>query len=383
MHILIVPNAFKNSLEAAEAADAIEAGLKLSKLVCTTTCFPVADGGDGTGGLIIEKCNGAIITREVRDPLGRKIRSSFGLIDNSKTAVIEMADASGLRLLKKSELKPLRASSYGTGELIKSALDEDVRKMVVGMGGSATVDGGCGILSALGVKFMDGAGKQLPAVPEDLLKMTAVDASALDPRIFDCEIVILCDVNNKLLGPNGAAKVFGPQKGATPKDVVLLDAFLKKFSSITARQTGIDMAGIKHSGTAGGAAAGLHAWLNAKLVNGIDSFLSLTNFDEELHKCNLVITGEGSIDAQTLDGKGPYGVALRAKNKNIPVIGMAGKVPAENDDKLNACFDVLISINNETDDLAAAMKNTRANLIQTATEIGDRIAVNGLGSLKT
>jgi glycerate kinase len=383
MHILIAPNAFKNSLDAAAVARAIQVGLEQSKLVCTTACFPVADGGDGTGGLIIEKCKGSIITRDVHDPLGRKIKSSFGLIGNGKTAVIEMADASGLRLLEKTELNPLRASCYGTGELIKFAVDEGARKIIIGMGGSATVDGGCGILNALGITFLDAVGKQLIAVPDDLLKMAIVDVSSLDPRIFDCEIVILCDVNNKLLGPNGAAKVFGPQKGARPEDVDLLDSFLDKFSSVTARQTGIDMAGIDHSGTAGGAAAGLHAWLNAKLVNGIDYFLSLTDFDAALYKCDLVITGEGSIDAQTLDGKGPYGVALMAKNHHIPVIGMAGKIPAERDDKLNACFDVLISINNGTDDLVTAMKNTRKNLTRAATEIGDRIALDGLRSTTT
>ena len=381
MHILIAPNAFKNSLDASAAAEAIQQGLKESKLICTTTCFPVADGGDGTGSLIIKKCNGSIVTRDVHDALGRQIKSSFGLIGNGKTAVIEMADASGVRLLKKEQLNPLKASSFGTGELIKFALDEGVNKIIIGMGGSATVDGGCGILNALGITFLDAVGKQLIAVPDDLLKMAIVDVSFLDPRTFDREMVILCDVNNKLLGANGAARVFGPQKGAIPEEVDLLDSFLERFSSITARQTGIDMAGIKHSGTAGGAAAGLHAWLNAKLLNGIDYFLSLTDFDAALYKCDLVITGEGSIDAQTLNGKGPYGVALRAKNQHIPVIGMAGKIPAENDDKLNKYFDVLISINNETDDLAAEMKNTRVNLIRAAMDLGSRVALNGLSSL--
>jgi len=378
MHILIAPNAFKNSLDAVAVADAIRVGLEQSKLVCTTTCFPIADGGDGTAGLIIEKCNGSIITKEVHDPLGRKIRSSFGLIGNGKTAVIEMADASGLRLLNKNELNPLKASSFGTGELIKFALDEGVKKIIIGMGGSATVDGGCGILSALGIKFMDAAGKRLTAVPEDLLKMMAVDASAPDPGIVGCEIVILCDVNNKLLGPNGAATVFGPQKGASPKDVVLLNLFLEKFSNITAVQTGVDMVGVDHSGTAGGAAAGLHSWLNAKLVNGIDYFLSLTNFDKVLENCDVVITGEGSIDAQTLEGKGPFGVAVKAKNQYIPVIGMAGKIPLQPNTELNKYFDVLVSINHTTADLEIAMKNTRANLISTATSIGDQIALKGL-----
>jgi len=383
MHIVIAPNAFKNSLDAAGVAEAIRSGLELSRLNCTTTCFPIADGGDGTAALVIEKYKGTVIAVDVHDPLGRKVRSSFGLIDNGKTAVIEMADASGVRLLKKNELQPMQASSYGTGELIKSALDRGVGKIILGMGGSATVDGGCGILNALGITFLGPAGERLTAVPEDLQKMTSVDASALDPRIVDCEIVILCDVNNKLLGPNGAATVFGPQKGASPKDVVLLNLFLEKFSNITAVQTGVDMVGVDHSGTAGGAAAGLHSWLNAKLVNGIDYFLSLTNFDKVLENCDVVITGEGSIDAQTLEGKGPFGVAVKAKNQNIPVIGMAGKIPLVPNAELNKYFDVLVSINHTTADLEIAMKNTRANLISIATSIGDQIALNRLGSLNT
>ncbi|HEY8780178.1 MAG TPA: glycerate kinase [Mucilaginibacter sp.] len=378
MHILIAPNAFKNCLNATEVALAIEQGLKLSKLDCTTTCFPIADGGDGTSSLIIEMCNGETISKEVHDPLGRKINASFGMIDNRKTAVIEMADASGLRLLKKDELEPLRASSYGTGELIKFALDEGVNKIIIAMGGSATVDGGCGMLSALGVVFLDAASNRLEAIPIELINMTAVDISRLDKRIFNCEVVILCDVDNKLLGPQGAAYVFGPQKGATPKAVNVLDDFLKNFAGISFAQSGIDIANIKHSGTAGGAAAGLHVWLNAKLVKGIEYFLSLTNFDEALNGSDLVITGEGSIDRQTLQGKGPYGVALEAKNRNIPVIGIAGKVPLEQDDELQKYFDVLISINNEPADLAIAIKNTRKNLIRKARIIGDLMAVNDL-----
>jgi glycerate kinase len=326
----------------------------------------------------IEICSGETISKEVHDPLGRKVTASFGMIDNGKTAIIEMADASGLRLLKKDELEPLRASSFGTGELIKFALDEGVNKIIIAMGGSATVDGGCGILSALGVVFLDASGNHLEAIPIELINMAKIDISALDKRIFNCELVILCDVDNKLLGPQGAAYVFGPQKGATPKAVNILDDFLKNFAGISFAQSEIDIAKIKHSGTAGGAAAGLHAWLNAKLVNGVGYFLSLTNFDKELRGSDLVITGEGSIDRQTLQGKGPYGVALKAKSQHIPVIGIAGKIPQEQDEDLQQYFDVLVSINNEPGDLAAAMKNTRENLIRTAKMIGDLLAVNDL-----
>ncbi len=372
MHILIAPNAFKNSLDAIQVAKAIEQGLKQSSLECTTECFPIADGGDGTGSLIIESCKGTIVTKEVHDPLGRKISSQFGLIDNGKTAVIEMADASGLRLLKKDELNPLKASSYGTGELIRFALDAGAKKIIIAMGGSASVDGGCGILNALGIKFLDKEGKHLSAVPADLIHMAKIDVSNLDKRIRDCEIVILCDVNNVLLGPDGAANIFGPQKGASADDVKILEAFLKNFAEVSAAQSGTDMTRLKHGGAAGGATSGLHTWLDAKLVNGIEYFLKLTNFDEALKRADLVITGEGSIDRQTLQGKGPYGVALSAKKKKIKVIGLAGKI--EKGQELNKYFDELISINEEPFAISDAMKHTHINLINSAMEIGNRIA---------
>ncbi len=207
-----------------------------------------------------------------------------------------------------------------------------------------------------------------------MINIARIEASNLDKRILDREVVILCDVNNKLLGPEGAAAVFGPQKGASPIDVLLLDSFLENFAAVSLAQTDKDMSRIKHGGAAGGATAGLHTWLNAKLVNGIDYFLSLTNFDEALERSDFVITGEGSIDRQTLQGKGPYGVAVKAKEKGIPVIGLAGKV--EQDKELNHYFNELININNEPVDLVTAMRNTKENLVEAGKEIGDRIAAN-------
>lgn len=372
MHILIAPNAFKNSLDASRTAKAIERGLRQSRLDCTTECFPIADGGDGTGSLIIDRCKGVIVSQQVYDPFGRTIDSRFGLIDNGKTAVIEMADASGLRLLKKEELNPMQASSYGTGELINAALDKGVTKIIIAMGGSATVDGGCGILKALGIEFFDKDGTPLRAIPDELLKMTRINDSGLDVRIRDTEIVILCDVNNKLLGPEGAAAVFGPQKGTSPSDVRLLDNFLVNFAAVSKARLGTDMTAIRHGGAAGGATAGLYTWLNAKLVNGIEHFLSLTGFDQALKNADMVITGEGSIDIQTLQGKGPYGVAVEAKGKSIKVIGLAGKI--ERDRVLDKYFDELISINKEFIDMPTAIANTEKNLIETAQELGNLIA---------
>ncbi len=376
MHILISPNAFKNSLNAEDTAAAIREGLMQSRLDCTCECFPIGDGGDGTGDLIVKKCSGVFIHADVSDPLGRKINAPFGLIDNGKTAVIEMAHASGLRLLKPHELNPLQAWSAGTGEQIKIALDKGAEKIIIGMGGSATVDGGCGILHALGMRFLDVNGNALSGRPHSLTELASVDVSCLDYRILKCEVIVLCDVENMLLGPQGAAAIFGPQKGASGTDVQSLDTTLSTLTMVAFRQTGKDMSEIKYGGTAGGAAAGLYAFLGAKLVNGIDHFLELTGFDSALDKCQLLITGEGSIDEQTLQGKGPYGVANKARQKGIPVIGIAGRVPLKNNDNLGKYFNVLIPIGNEPSELATAIAVASENIIRTSCMAGNLLAVS-------
>ena len=375
MHILIAPNAFKNSLKAVAVAEAIGEGLQKSKLKCSFEYFPIGDGGDGTADLIIKKHNGIAVNVEVNDALGRKINSQFGLIDNGKTAVIELANASGIRLLQTHELKPLHATTYGTGELIKHALNKGVSKIIMCIGGSATVDGGTGILQALGIHFLNNKNEILLDLPESLVNLAAIDSTSFDKRILKCELIILCDVENKLLGESGAAKIFGPQKGASKEEVQKLENALTKLCDITLLETGKDMATIKHGGATGGVAAALSVFCNATLVNGIDHFLSINSFDAALQKADIVITGEGSIDAQTLQGKGPYGVASRAKEKNIPVIGIAGKVPLTTDIELQKYFDVLISINNEPSEIETAIKNTKENLVRTAKTIGDLLAI--------
>ncbi|MEO6456457.1 MAG: glycerate kinase [Ginsengibacter sp.] len=375
MHILIAPNAFKNSLNALGVAEAIGEGLHQSNLNCSIEYFPIGDGGDGTGELIIQKYNGSIIKVEVHDPLGRKIKSSFGLIDNNNTAVIELADASGLRLLQPGELDPLHSTTYGTGELIKHALDKGVSKIIMCIGGSATVDGGTGILQALGIRFLNDKKKTLEGLPESLVSLASIDISDLDQRILNCELIILCDVENKLLGEPGAAKTFGPQKGASAKDVQKMEASLTRFSDIALKETSKDMAAIKHGGAAGGVVAALSVFCNAKAENGIDYFLTIMAFDKALQTTDLLITGEGSLDTQTLQGKGPYGVAVKAKEKNIPVIGIAGEVSLAAYTQLQKYFDVLISINHEPLEITTAILNTKGNLIKTAKTIGDLIAI--------
>jgi glycerate kinase len=374
MHILISPNAFKNSLDAENAAYAIREGLMQSNLPSTFELFPIGDGGDGTADLIIRQQKGMVVTTEVQNPLGNNIKSTFGLIDSQKTAVIEMANASGVRLLKQPELDPLRATSFGTGQQIRIALDKGVKKIIIGMGGSATVDGGTGILQALGIWFLNDQGERL-LNPESLVNLSIIDVSGLDKRIFNCEIVIICDVDNSLLGEEGAAAIFGPQKGATPEGVVKLEASLKRLSEVTLQQTGKDISGIKYGGTAGGAAAGLYAFLNAKLLNGIDYYLQLTEFDKALEKADLVITGEGSIDRQTLKGKGPFGVANKAKLKGVPVVALAGKVPLIKDLELQKYFDVLLSIGDGSFDMNTAMATASENLTRTSREVGNLLAL--------
>ncbi|WP_077921799.1 glycerate kinase [Spirosoma sp. 209] len=376
MHILIAPNAFKHSLNAPEVVLAIQNGLLQSRLDCICTCFPIGDGGDGTGSLMVDQRRGKRVPVTVADPFGRPIASSFGLVDEGQTAIIEMADASGLRLLPPHELNPLRATSFGTGELIRHALDEGATRFVLAVGGSATVDGGTGILRALGVRFLDATGAEL-TTPDQLTALARVDTAGLDSRLLTSDLTILCDVDNTLVGPAGAAAVFGPQKGATPADVQRLDAGLARLAEVARQQTGVDMAAVRHGGAAGGVAAGLHTFLRASLVNGIDFFLTFTGFDRFLEKTDLVITGEGSIDEQTLHGKGPYGVAFRAKQRRLPVIGLAGRIPLHPSETLGQYFDTLLAIGHEPTDLPAAFLHTETNLTRTARQLGNLLAAHG------
>jgi glycerate kinase len=376
MHILIAPNAFKNSLTAGDSAQAIRAGLEESGLDCTIDSFPVGDGGDGTAQIIIEKFKGVNVNAEVHDPLGRKIKASFGLINDGKTAVIEMADASGMRLLSSDELNPLTTSSYGTGELLKLALDKNVNEIIIGLGGSATVDGGAGLLEAIGVRFLDQNGGKLRQLPQDLSQLEEIDISGIDQRIFNCKIIVLCDVDNYLLGENGAAATFGPQKGASALDIPKLEMILQRIADLAYKETKKQMSKVKHGGAAGGIAAALYAFSNAELVNGAEYFLSLTNFQESLKKCDLLITGEGSLDEQTLKGKAPFALAKYAKKYDIPVIGLAGKIPLIPNLQMNKYFDVLIAIGNQPSDLSNAINDTKANLVRTGTMIGNLFTIS-------
>ena len=378
MHILIAPNAFKNSLTAPDAAKAIREGLLDSGLTCIIECFPVGDGGDGTASLIVQHLGGFFIEVQANDPLGRKINVPVGFIDKGKTAVIEMAEVTGLKLLQEKELDPLHATSFGCGELIRAALNHGAGKIILCVGGSATIDGGCGALQAMGVRFLDRSKNELTDLPDSLTDLETIDISGMDKRIFDTEFIILCDVDNFLLGEKGAASVFGPQKGASVHDVIRLENALTRLRDITYLQTGSDMNKIRHGGAAGGITAGLSAFLNARLEKGIDYFLDMTGFDKAMEHADLLITGEGCIDLQTLEGKGPYGVARRAKKKNITVVGLAGKVPLTANTELGRFFDLLMAINQPNEDLESAMSHTDVNLRQTSFELGKMISGGNL-----
>lgn len=375
MRILIAPNAFKNSLPATETAEAIRRGLLQSKLDCFCECFPVADGGDGTADLLVKHLKAKLIDVETTDALGRKITSSFGWIADQHTAIIELADASGLRQLTPGEYDPLSANTFGTGSMIKAALDKGARKILMGIGGSATVDGATGILSAMGMRFIDEQGEPINNLPEGLTRLHSIDLTQWDNRILNVDFVILCDVENLLLGANGAAAIFGPQKGATEPMVIQLESALSKFSALTSRQKGVDLSSVKHGGASGGTAYGLAAWANAKLVHGIDYFLEATGFDKALANADLVITGEGSIDEQTLTGKAPFGVARKAKERNLPALGIAGRIAAEPGSKLNNYFDALLAIGSQPCSLETAMKNTETDLERTGIIIGNILAI--------
>ncbi|QNF35468.1 glycerate kinase [Adhaeribacter swui] len=370
MHVVISPNAFKHSLSGLEVANAIKAGLEESNIDATYFIFPVADGGEGMLEILVNHWQGTYRQVAVLDPLLRPITATFGLVNQGKTAVIELAQASGLKHLTSTEPDPLQASTYGTGQLVKAALDAGVQEILIGVGNSATVDGGTGLLQALGVQFYDEQDQQLPPGAASLRQLARIDLTELDSRLETCEITVVCDVDNPLLGPKGAAFVFGPQKGADEKAVVLLENALTNLAQIIQQQFNKQIAHLPHGGAAGGTAAGLAAILNAKLVPGTEYILQKTNFRELLNNADLLITAEGGLDEQTLAGKGPYGVAKLAKNLKIPVVALAGQMPVDLNLKDFHYFDAVFPIGTGPVPLTEAIAHTAVNLKRTACQVG-------------
>jgi glycerate kinase len=376
MRITLAFDSFKGSLRSDEAANAFEEGLRTVLPDCEVRKAYVADGGEGTMEAIVRSLNGNIIEKTVNDPIGRNIKARYGIIDNGQTAVIEMAEASGLVLLKPKERNPMQTTTYGTGELIVDAIRRGCRKMLIGIGGSATNDGGTGMLSALGFRFLDEKGNVLYGRGSELNKIALIDTHQVLPELRECEFIVACDVTAPLYGPNGAAYVFAPQKGADTEMVEALDKGLKNFAKAIKLFNGKDIAYMPGGGAAGGMGAGMCALLDARLGRGIDMVLDAIRFDEIIKGSDIVVTGEGKIDRQTSMGKTPSGILRRASNQNIPVIAIGGQVEWC-DELRQSGFADIICINEEGQPTEKAMQRSIAyeNMKRTGTKIGQRINI--------
>ncbi len=327
-----------------QAAQAMAEGIKQADSQIETILLPAADGGEGTMNALIGATDGRLVTHQVEDPLGRKISASYGVLGDGNTCVIEIAEASGLTRLSEEERNPLIASSFGTGQLIGHALDAGFRKFVMGLGGSATNDGGAGMLQALGMRFLDTAGRQLVHGGKLLSKLVRIEDAHFDPRIAESVFVIAGDVENPLIGENGASFVFGPQKGATPKTVQQLDRQLTNFANIVEEQTGMALHHKKGAGAAGGAGGALLAFFAGNMRRGIDVVLDAIKFESYLETADVVITGEGKSDRQTLSGKAPFGIAQAASAAGKPVILISGVIEEESKNLLRPYFTSVSSL---------------------------------------
>ncbi|MFV2047606.1 glycerate kinase [Metabacillus sp. YM-086] len=326
MKIVIAPDSFKGSISARDICYAVEKGIRRVLSKVEITHVPLADGGEGTAENIVAASNGHFIYTEVCGPLNKPVQAGYGVLGNQSTVVIEMAQASGLPLLNEDQRNPLITTSYGTGELIKHALDAGYRQFIIALGGSATNDGGAGMLKALGVDFFTSDGHILKGGGASLSELSYFDDSNLDPRLNDSTILVASDVTNLLCGPTGATAVFGPQKGATSEMIEQLDQALFHFSEIVLKQKGINMRELIGGGAAGGMGAALIAFCQAQLKSGIDVVLEEIGFTQILENVDLLITGEGKLDSQTLSGKVIKGVSDQARSKQIPIIALCGAV---------------------------------------------------------
>ncbi|MAG14311.1 MAG: glycerate kinase [Dehalococcoidales bacterium] len=326
MKIVIAPQGFKGNLTALQVARAIEEGIKRVVPDTQTTIKPMADGGEGTVQALVDATGGKMIATEVTGPLGKPVTAQWGILSDKVTAVIEMAAASGLPLVPPEKRDPLVTTTHGTGELVVAALDNGCRKLITGIGGSATNDGGAGMAQALGARLLDAKGKELPSGGTALAQLERIDISQMDSRLTDFKVTLASDVNNPLCGPNGASAIYGPQKGATETQVRQLDAALSHYADIIQRDLGIDLRDAPGAGAAGGLGLGLMVFLKARPIPGIDVVIKATDLMADLEGADLVFTAEGRIDCQSAMGKVPTGVALKAKEFGLPVIALAGEV---------------------------------------------------------
>ena len=369
MKIVIAPDSFKGSLTATEAADAIEIGFRAVYPDAEYVKVPMADGGEGTVQSLVDATSGTIINQSVIGPMGDMVPGFFGILGCSRTAVVEMAAASGIHLVKPEERNIYLASSFGTGQLINAALDHGCDKLIIGLGGSATNDGGMGMMKALGAQFLGQGGAPLAPDVCALLQLAKIDLQYLDPRLSKTEIVVACDVNNPLCGENGSSRIFGPQKGATEDDIVVLDKALARYGDVLAINTGRNIAAKPGAGAAGGMGAALIGLIDAVVKPGVDLVIEIVDLAKSLVDTNLVITGEGRIDSQTIHGKTPIGVAKIAKSHNLPVICIAGSVEDGADIIHQMGIDEIYSVIEGDYDLTEALIGAGHKLTQAAQKI--------------
>lgn len=367
--IVLAPDSFKESMTAKEACIAMEKGIK--KVDPSITCIhvPMADGGEGTMQSLVDATDGHIFAIPVRGPLGNEIEALYGISGDGETGILEMASASGIGLVEPALRNPLLTTTYGTGQLIKACLDKGVKNLIIGIGGSATNDGGAGVIQALGGKLYDEAGNELGFGGGELGKLARIDVSGMDPRLKKIQVQIACDVTNPLCGMNGASHVFGSQKGATPEMIEQLDHNLRNYARVIKEQFHQDIADIPGSGAAGGLGAGLMVFLNGELKKGIDLVIEATGLEEKIKFADMVWTGEGSIDSQTQYGKTPFGVAMLAKKYHKPVIALAGRVGENVDVLYDKGIDVIFSIMRGACSLEEALEKGKENIELTAESI--------------
>jgi len=383
MKIVIAPDSFKESLSALEVASAIEAGFREVFPEAQYIKVPVADGGEGTVQALIDATGGTRRTLAVIGPTGTEIEASYGLTSSTGLAVIEMAAASGLELVPVAQRDPRVTTTYGTGQLIRDALDAGARRFVIGIGGSATNDGGAGMLQALGVRLADSDGQEIGYGGAPLARLARIDLSRLDPRIAECRIDVACDVSNPLVGPTGASAIFGPQKGATPEMVEQLDRSLQRFAEVIQRDLGKDIAGIPGTGAAGGMGAALLAVLDGRLRPGCEVVTDAIDLESILSGADLVITGEGRTDGQTIYGKAPIGVARVAAQCGVPVIGLSGSLTLDSAAVLEHGIEAVFSAVRRPCALEEALRDAAVNVrsaarnVAAALRLGMRMARNG------
>ena len=375
MKIVVAPDSFKGSLSALQAAEAIEQGMRKVFPDAMIKKTPMADGGEGTVQSLVDATGGQLLVERVADPLGNEIEAEYGILGDRTTAVIEMAAASGLTLVPFDRRNPLVTTTYGTGQLIKAALNRGCRKLIIGIGGSATNDGGAGMAEALGAKLLTSDGKQISPGGVGLGALNAINLAYLDSRLAATATVVACDVDNPLTGTNGAAYVYGPQKGATPEMIETLDANLAHFASVVQRDMGKVVGEIPGAGAAGGLGAGLIAFMNAELKSGVEIVIDAVQLEKQLEGASFVVTGEGEINFQTIFGKTPVGVAKLAKKYGIPVIAVSGSIADGAEGVHGAGIDAIIDIVPAPMPLESAVENAFDLTVEAAARAARFISV--------